>query len=304
MTDNSDESRLTSYALNELSAAERQEFEAEAGGADAASRNASAIQVVAQSLTAAVATERTSRLTSDRRKRIQAEVRRQTTKRFFGRKQLVSIAVASAAAMACVLILKMATLSRSQRDTETASSLVRRLHVALIQYQSDFKQLPPDTGFGLAATDVSAGAGRTYDAGSLWRYLGRERVVAGKTYGPYINFSASELRAYTDPLRGESFAVIDPWGTAVGYVGDSRRVIHNHGSFDLFSAGPDRKTGADLASQRVANLAYDGLDNDGDGVIDNAQELGSARMNGCLTLALTGAQLPRDVLDDVNNWDQ
>ena len=49
-----------------------------------------------------------------------------------------------------------------------------------------------------------------------------------------------ELVAKEDPIHGDSFYVVDPWGTAIGYVGDARRVIHNRGRFDIFSAGPDR----------------------------------------------------------------
>jgi len=94
-----------------------------------------------------------------------------------------------------------------------------------------------------------------------------------------------------------------PRGTPIGYVGDTRRVVHNSGSFDLFSAGPDRLTGLS-ASISPVNLAYDGVDNNGDGIVDNADELGAARMNGAMTFACNEARSANAHLDDVNNWDQ
>lgn len=302
MSNSHDDSRLTSYALNELAASERHSFETELGGESVVSKHAAAIKSTAQAVTAAVGAEHSSGLAPERRRVIDTEVRqRRTVKRSFMSSRTFRIIAATAALVLCAVMLKFAGFSSGKPKETEANLLVRRLHLALLQYQADFKQLPPDTGFELSATDSSLGAGRTYDAGSLWRYLSQEQQVGGKTYGPYLKFSYAELKPYLDPVRGESFAVIDPRGTAIGYVGDSRRVIHNPGAFDLFSAGPDRKTGGDMAGQTGA---YDGKDNEGDGIVDNAQELGSARLNGCLTLAFNDAQVPREALDDVNNWDQ
>jgi hypothetical protein len=306
LSDSDDESRLTSYAVGELTDIERHRLEAELGGCSIATQDVAIIQTTADTVRAALATEHGARLTSKRLRIIRDEVHRccDSKRRFVGLRVLKFVAASAAIVLCAAMLVRTQAGSARENEIQAAHSLVRRLQLALQRYQADFQQLPPDTGFGLPGTAVSLGAGRTYDAGTLWRYLGREQHQNGKTFGPYINFNPTELKPYTDPIHGESFAVIDPWGTAVGYVGDSRRVIHNHGAFDLFSAGPDRKTGIDLARQAGANLAYDGQDNDGDGVIDNAQELGGAKLNGCLTLTLSDLQLPKDALDDLNNWDE
>jgi hypothetical protein len=92
-------------------------------------------------------------------------------------------------------------------------------------------------------------------------------------------------------------------------VGDRRRVVHNHGKWDVFSAGPDGVTACnnderdgdqpvqdpggeqDPVSDTVGdNLAYDGEDDDSKPPADDADEFGpEAILNG-------------DIGDDINNW--
>jgi len=76
-------------------------------------------------------------------------------------------------------------------------------------------------------------------------------------------------------------------------------VIHKRGEFDLFSAGPDGKTACDRNT--TPNTAYNNADDNGDGIIDNAPELGDAQFNGTLT-TLQKCQ-PGELADDINNWD-
>ncbi len=307
-----DDPRITAYALGEMNGVERDEFEAELQRNPALQREVADIQAAGAMLSAELKQEKPLRLASHRRTVIDAEVKKAVAIdltpsarfRLSLRWRPLHKVGAAAAVMLCAAMLWIAS-ARSQENKRVAEAhaLIRRLHEAIGRYVADHHQLPPDTGFGLAPDSVAQGAGKTYDAGSLWRCLSKQTQENGKTFGPYIQFSASELTAYQDPVKGASFYVADPWGTPIGYVGDARRVVHNPGSFDLFSAGPDRLTGVGNAPSPV-NLAYDGLDNNGDGIVDNADELGAARMNGAMTVACNEARTTNAHLDDVNNWDQ
>jgi len=230
---------------------------------------------------------------------------------------------------------------------EAAQALIRTIGIALNQYKAQLRDLPPDTGFGRGATDQDPDPGSElrqltvddhlaevvlYDSGSLWRYLGSEvtkyvkndpydktdlSMGAAKhavgTFGPYMKFTESQLKSYSDPNYGDSFMVIDPWGMPLGYVGDKKRVIHNKDGFDLYSCGPDRKTASNDGKDNgkyhgLDNNAYDGTDNDNDGIIDNASELGESILNGTLTSRkvdkkIDGSSEINEVLDDINNWD-
>jgi type II secretory pathway pseudopilin PulG len=162
-----------------------------------------------------------------------------------------------------------------------------RFSMALDEYRSELGRYPPDTGYGLG----SAKSPGTYDAGSLWRYLVQSLVDpnTGKKIGPFLEeWREGYMVAYDDPKLGPSFRLTDPWGNPFGFVGEAKRVVHNPGSFDLFSVGPDGVTASDREGA-APNLAYDEVDNDGNGKIDDASELGAAARNG-------------DIGDDVNNW--
>ena len=211
-------------------------------------------------------------------------------------------------------------------------ALIQKIGIGLAQYQAELRCLPPDSGFN----QPISGSGGTYtdtlgdglihikyDSGSLWRYLGQPLKVyhpadpvAGtavtywKTVGPYLNLTDAELEAYTDPVYGKGFRVVDPWRTPLGYIGDQKRILHNRDTFDLFSCGPDKVTAeTNGLSYWVSgnNNAYNGTDDDGDGFIDNATELNIAQLNGSLTGArrLKSSQTApaNEILDDINNWD-
>jgi hypothetical protein len=165
---------------------------------------------------------------------------------------------------------------------------LRQLSEAIKSYHETFAAYPPDTGYGL---DPAKSPG-TYDAGSLWRYLTQPVTdpATGEEVGPFLDEWPEEyMAAYSDPKLGPSFRLTDPWGNPFAFVGEPKRVVHNPGSFDLFSVGPDGVTASDEPGA-APNLAYDGLDNDGNGTVDDASELGAAARNG-------------EVDDDINNWD-
>ena len=89
----------------------------------------------------------------------------------------------------------------------------------------------------------------TFDPGSLWRYL-CNRVKDPRTeqyVGPFLeDWPQDQLLPYADVFDGAgsppSRYLADPWGHPYGFIGDKRRVLHNYGSFDIFSAGPDGQT--------------------------------------------------------------
>jgi prepilin-type N-terminal cleavage/methylation domain-containing protein len=202
---------------------------------------------------------------------------------------------------------------------KATQKLLEKVGVALARYEGELRSTPPDTGYDMPlgtykTTNSDGEVEILYDSGSLWRYLGRKLEVYRKDgsikliAGPFTSFSENELREYDDKeYSGEkSYYVVDSWGKPVGFVGDKRRVVHNRGGHDLFSAGPDGKTATnddkDNGIPQKANQAYDGKDDDGDGVPDNATELGEARLNGALT-ARKKTRVGDEILDDVNNWD-
>ncbi|MCY3022714.1 MAG: prepilin-type N-terminal cleavage/methylation domain-containing protein, partial [Planctomycetota bacterium] len=175
---------------------------------------------------------------------------------------------------------------------KATQKLLERIGIGLARYQADFRCLPPDTGFGLAMDTQKSGSTILYDPGSLYRYLAQE-VVQRRADGtvvrvlwPYVRFSGSELRTYKDSVYPDTAQftnkyVVDAWGTPIGYVGDPRRVIHNRGGWDLFSAGPDGKTACndkvdndEDGQADEANLAYDGAGK------DDVSEMGEAKYNG------------------------
>lgn len=184
----------------------------------------------------------------------------------------------------CAAIISAGLMrSRSPRRSDLA-----RISIALDRYYLRFGMYPPDTGYGL---DKEKSPG-TYDAGSLWRYLVKpvRNPMTGRMADPFLrDWPERQLKEYEDARAGPSYYLADPWGNPYGFVGERKRVIHSKTSFDLFSPGPDGVTASDEHGARP-NLAHDGLDNDGNGIVDDAAELGpDASRNG-------------DVADDINTW--
>jgi len=192
--------------------------------------------------------------------------------------------------------------------------LINKIGTALALYQAECHALPPDTGYGQSLGTQTSGTPPvvTYDSGSLWRYLAQPVVKVithpnGKEkrqLGPYTTFKYdpsgyTELQPYD---HGKSYYVVDAWGRPIGYVGSPKRVVHNRGFADIYSAGPDGKT-AGLDGKgwpgfwQGANGAYS---SDGD-----VSDMGPSAMNGSLTSARGSRKDDPDdlVLDDINNWD-
>ncbi len=145
----------------------------------------------------------------------------------------------------------------SEPRKRKAMADIAKMSMALSEYKSHFGEYPPDTGYGLSMTATKPTYPRivrgqpkqvpTYDPGSLWRYL-CVRVFDTKTeryIGPFLDeWPQSQLLPYDDPddTGTRSRYLSDPWGNPYGFVGNKKRVLHNPGAFDLFSAGSDGVT--------------------------------------------------------------
>jgi len=189
------------------------------------------------------------------------------------------VVIALIAFMIAMLAVMLANQrEKARRDATTA--LIQQITESLTTYEGVYRQLPPDTGFGLPP-----GASPNYDTGSLYRYLSQS-AKTGK--GLPLKVSDEFLCDYDDPVHGPSKKIVDAWGTPIGYIGDAKRVIHNRGGVDVFSSGGDRKTASDDGIDNgslfgVPNTAYDGAGR------DDAAELGESALNGTLA-------------NDLNNW--
>lgn len=198
-----------------------------------------------------------------------------------------------------------------QAKVKATQQLINRVGIGLARYQADCRALPPDTGYGLPVDSKRNGNEILYDAGSLWRYLSQpvvQRRADGsivRTLGPYLSFKEGELKPYDDSVYGKSYSVVDAWYHPLGYVGDRRRVIHNRGGFDVYSAGANQRTaiddGLDNDEGSSPNLPEQNDAYDGAGT-DDASELGEAALSGTLTFTKKH-RVTDEVLDDQNNWD-
>jgi len=201
---------------------------------------------------------------------------------------------------------------------KAARVMLHKLDVALQDYYADFKVYPPDSGYGLDVTGGKSGATTLYDAGTLYRYLGRQLVVTDGpkkgSYGPYVqHFTDRELKKFDGPESDNNFLVLDPWLHPVGYIGSRSRVLHNRDGCDLFSAGPDGLTASDDKSGNHSPYP-DGCDHGNDAYNGNAAQanalgLGHAVFNGALTAykkvknVTNSDKSQNETLDDINNWD-
>jgi general secretion pathway protein G len=211
-------------------------------------------------------------------------------------------------------IATVALHASSEGPRKAALAHINLISLALDAYHLDFRVYPPDTGFGLDSKDPPPTV--DYDPGSLWRYLVRPVFDnrRGKMMGPYMEWDQDGLKTYTDGrFTGKSLYLVDPWGNPYGYIGNPQRVIHNQGTFDLWSMGADGVTAynndeddfsegetgdgyADVpttnpvSKNALDNRAYNLDDDDRNGFVDDVNEFGpEAILNG-------------DVGDDINNW--
>jgi type II secretory pathway pseudopilin PulG len=168
--------------------------------------------------------------------------------------------------------LMVPTISGIQKRArmKLAKTRLTAICLALESYRRTNANYPPDTGPENEDGDT------TNDPCSLYKYLGK---------GGYMEFDKEDLR-FVGP--GEyDYIALDPWGNP--WVYEEHRSIftqpmtqaqyqaklaairpHNPMSFDLYSTGPDGQK----------DPMHNGLDDDGDGKVDEADEL----------------------VDDVTNW--
>jgi len=218
-----------------------------------------------------------------------------------------------------LLLFLMGFLVACGRDTfhrsrvSSTQALVHEIDMGLNRYYADFGHYPPDSGFGMPIGSSVSGSEVRYDSGTLWRNLSKpvidDRNGFKRVRGPYVTFRAENLIEYNDATYGKSCYVVDVWGTPIGYRGDPRRALNNRGAADVFSAGPNKVTGSNdkcdndgTGIDMPPDLAYDGIDNDGDGIVDNAPELGQGIWDGNLNELKRAKGDGKEVLDDISNW--
>jgi len=192
------------------------------------------------------------------------------------------IVVAVMFVLATVITLNLVKATNRAKVSE-ARTFIGKLELAISMYKMDTGSYPPDEK----------------GSASLRRALDPDendpiRNTPGWK-GPYLEFKDNEVNS-----KGE---LLDPWNKGK----DDRKHIyvyradldndsftcppfHNKTSFDIYSKGPDGKSGKDEEDGNEpedGNYCQNGLDDDGDGIVD---ELSFREdKNGYLE-------------DDINNW--
>ena len=193
---------------------------------------------------------------------------------------------------------------RQRAKRKLAKTEIEGICLALEQYFASTGEYPAsNSDYGEMYEEVTLGGDDPADpplATSLYHYLcgpdGKGIKIKGdpRVYGPYIEFKSKRLRP-----RGDSYVVLDPWGTPFIYEEHrsffssktataltpaqrkqeaKNRRAHNMMSYDLISRGPNEEL--DLSR-------HDMEDNDTDGTEDEHDE----RLE-------PGADKP----DDITNW--
>lgn len=195
----------------------------------------------------------------------------------------VIITVAIIFVLTTILTIHLINAQNRAKRSE-AKTFIGKLEIAISMYRMDTGLFPPDDKSSASlrqALDPDNPDPAVQPEG--WR-------------GPYIEFTEDEVNN-----KGE---LLDPWGK--GKKDDRKHIytyranedndpfttppFHNRASFDIYSKGPDGKTGSDDKEANEfedGNYTQNGIDDDGDGVTD---ELSPGQdKNGYLE-------------DDINNW--
>jgi len=156
------------------------------------------------------------------------------------------------------LLLPMVNSARKAAKITMAASMLSSLETALAEYQKDTGVYPPEVGSGnldkCSETLYFYLSGLTVDSPDT----GKRKAfrLERKTAKPYFDFK----RDYMGNHDGdEYYEAIDPWGSPWIYIRgmypgkastwsrlgdpDDRRPFHRKNSYDLYSVGPDLKTG-------------------------------------------------------------
>ena len=192
------------------------------------------------------------------------------------------VVVAIIAILATLTSMHVVTsLDRARRSE--AAAFIGKLELAIALYQIDTGSYPPDTMGSASLRGALDPSPEEYEA------------LPPGWDGPYIELKDDEI--------GPHGFLIDPWYTDKSATTNiyvyranndadptSTPPFHNTASFDLYSPGPDGRTGHDMIEANEAadgDYCQNGLDDDKDGVIDELSR--GEDVNGYLE-------------DDINNW--
>jgi len=170
-------------------------------------------------------------------------------------------------------------LQATQRAKRAATeSFIAQLEMAISMYKVDTGRYPPDDDGWSGSSSLREALENGFDYDEGWK-------------GPYMKFKDKEVNN-----RGE---LLDLWhkgksDTVHVYVYKANTDLnplttppfHNTSSYDIYSRGFDGKTGSGFDA---GNYCQNGVDDDGDGIVDELNPNGAGVENGYLE-------------DDINNW--
>ena len=179
--------------------------------------------------------------------------------------------------------------ANQQAKVKATAALIQKIGMALTQYQADFRNVPPDSGFGLPQNGGIVGGKVMYDRGDAVALLYRQELtVNGQSYGPYTPRSS----------QYELLPIIDANGQECGLCSSSmpgaRRSVTSAipiasctiATASTFSpADPTARRPATTGSTTTATArptvpSITPTTEPGTGM---SNELGEAMLNGCLT---------------------
>ncbi len=181
-----------------------------------------------------------------------------------------------------IIAINVVNVMNKAKSSE-AKAFIEKLELAISMYRIDTGSYPPDDkGSASLRRALDPEEGDPIRETPGWR-------------GPYLEFKSSEVNIFGQ--------LVDPWhrgkyDTTHVYVYKANLdddpftcpPYHNTTSFDIYSKGPDGKTGTDEKEANEpddGNYCQNGIDDDRDGVIDELtpKEDGNGYME-----------------DDINNW--
>ena len=155
--------------------------------------------------------------------------------------ELLAVMMIIAVISSIIIAVGGSALTRAKKGK--AEALIAAMEIAANMYRSDLGNWPRRDRIVDDDNDRAATASEC-----LYFYLGTQLTISGEKYGPYISFKERDL---ADPDKdGDSDPeVIDPWDKLYGYYADTDNdplttpPHHNKSGVDIFSKGPDKKTG-------------------------------------------------------------
>jgi len=167
-----------------------------------------------------------------------------------------------------------------------AASLIAEMELAISGYRIDMRCYPPDSK-GSASLRAALDPHQT------------DAIWSDPSWGgPYMEFQENEVDQITghilDPWHESSSDPVHRFSYRADRDGDPRTgpPFHNRSTYDIYSPGRDGRSGhSSVLGDEMDDGAYaqNGIDDDGDGVVDELDPSSEGAANGFLE-------------DDINNW--